>query len=68
MRRCSIRRAGRALNLVPVLILLLQYVTIHYALNHDIAWVVGLHAGGGAVLFGFLIFLVTEWRRRGVPQ
>jgi hypothetical protein len=57
----------RVLNLVPILILLLQYVTIHYAINHGSAWVVGLHASGGAILFGFLIFLVTQWRYRGLP-
>jgi hypothetical protein len=54
-----------ALNAVPLVILLLQYVTIHYAVRHGLAWVVGLHAAGGAVLFGFLVFLGTEWRWRG---
>jgi Family of unknown function (DUF6220) len=58
----------RALNFVPVLVLFLQYVTIHYAINHTVAWVVGLHAAGGAILFGFLIFLITEWRRRGLSD
>jgi hypothetical protein len=57
----------RLLNLVPILILLLQYATIHYAINHGIAWVVGMHASGGAILFGFLIFLLTQWRYRGLP-
>jgi hypothetical protein len=51
-----------ALNFIPVVIVLVQYVSIHYAIRHGTAWIVGLHAAVGAILFGFLIFLLVDRR------
>lgn len=51
-----------AFNCIPMAILLVQYVSIHYAIRHGMAWIVGLHAASGAILFGFLVFLSSDRR------
>jgi Family of unknown function (DUF6220) len=53
-----------ALNCAPMVLIGLQYMLIHFAINHGRAIFAGLHAVGGVLLFGFLVFVFQEWRHR----
>jgi hypothetical protein len=63
------RRIGfTALNCLPMAMIGLQYVSIHLAIKTGDSTLVGLHALGGIVLFGTVVFIVQEWRyRRTAP-
>jgi len=51
---------SRGLAVVPIILIGAQYSTIHLALGHGIAWLAGLHAVGGFVLFGVLVLLIAR--------
>ena len=61
----SVRRIGFALfNCLPMLIIGLQYMLVHMAIRRGEPALVGLHAVGGVLLFGVLVFGFQEWRYR----
>ena len=37
-----------------------QYVSIHTAIRHGIAWPAGMHAVGGFILFGVLVLIIAD--------
>jgi Family of unknown function (DUF6220) len=51
-----------AVNCAPIVIIGLQYVLIHRALSDNAAALAGLHAVCGALLVGFVAFILQEWR------
>jgi hypothetical protein len=51
-----------AVNCAPIVIIGLQYVLIHRALSNNAAALAGLHAVCGALLVGFVAFILQEWR------
>jgi len=65
----SVRRTGFSLlNCLPMAIIGLQYMLIHTAIRRGLPGFVGLHAVGGVLLFGVLVFSVQEWRYRFRPR
>lgn len=52
------------LNCLPMVMIGLQYMLIHIAINHGKVTFAGLHAVAGVLLFGVLIFVFQEWRHR----
>jgi hypothetical protein len=52
------------LNCVPIVLIGLQYSLIHLALRRGAAALAGLHAVGGMLLFGVVLFIAQEWRYR----
>jgi hypothetical protein len=52
------------LNCLPMVMIGLQYTLIHIAISRGNATFAGLHAMGGVLLFGFLVFDFQEWRYR----
>jgi hypothetical protein len=52
------------LNCLPMVMIGLQYMLIHFAINHGRVTFAGLHAAGGVLLFGVLVFIFQEWRHR----
>jgi mercuric ion transport protein len=59
------RRLGfAALNCTPVVIIGLQYVLIHRAIEQARAPFAGLHAVCGALLLAYVAFVLQEWRQR----
>jgi hypothetical protein len=65
----SVRRIGFSLlNCLPMAIIGLQYMLIHNAIRRGLPGFVGLHAVGGVLLLGVLVFSVQEWRYRFRPR
>jgi hypothetical protein len=56
------------LNCLPLVMIGLQYTFIHIAINHGEATFAGLHAVGGVLLFGLLVFVFQEWRHRAAAE
>jgi Family of unknown function (DUF6220) len=56
------------LNCLPLVMVGLQYMLIHFAINHGRATYAGLHAVGGVLLFGLLVFVFQEWRNRAAAE
>jgi hypothetical protein len=52
-----------ALNCVPIVIIGLQYVMIHRAIEQARAPLAGLHAVCGALLIAYVAFVLQEWRQ-----
>jgi hypothetical protein len=53
----------RLLSSVPIIIIAIQYTSIHLALRKSIAWLAGVHAANAALLFGILVLLAVRCRR-----
>jgi hypothetical protein len=53
------------LNCLPMAMIGLQYTLIHLAINRGEVSFAGLHAVGGVLLFGYLVFVFEEWRHLG---
>ena len=53
----------RLLSLVPIIIIAIQYSSIHLALRHGVAWLAGIHAANAPLLFGVLVLLAVRYRR-----
>jgi hypothetical protein len=53
----------RLLSLVPIMIIAIQYSSIHLALRHGVAWLAGMHAANAPLLFGVLVLLAVRYRR-----
>jgi hypothetical protein len=53
----------RLLSFVPIIIIAIQYTSIHLALRKSIAWLAGVHAANAALLFGILVLLAMRCRR-----
>jgi hypothetical protein len=51
-----------ALNCIPIVIIGLQYVLIHRAIEQARAPLAGLHAVCGALLLAYVAFVLQEWR------
>jgi mercuric ion transport protein len=47
-----------ALNCVPIVVIGLQYFLIHRAMGHGLPFLAGLHAVLGALLVGYVVFLL----------
>jgi hypothetical protein len=56
-------RIGRWGSLGALAIIAAQYTSIHAAIRHGLAWLAGLHAVGGFVLFGLLVLIVADGMR-----
>jgi hypothetical protein len=54
-----------ALNCFPMVIIGLQYVLIHRAIEQTRAPLAGLHAVCGALLIAYVGFVLQKWRQRG---
>jgi mercuric ion transport protein len=52
-----------ALNCVPFVIIGLQYVLIHRAIEQARAPLAGVHAVFGALLLAYVAFVLQEWRQ-----
>jgi len=52
------------LNCIPMSIIGLQYMLIHMAIRRGEPALVDLHAVGGVLLFGVLVYSLQEWRYR----
>jgi mercuric ion transport protein len=52
----------RWMSVIPIVLIAAQYSAIHLALRHGVAWLAGLHAVMGFVLFGTLVLLVSRSR------
>jgi mercuric ion transport protein len=58
------RRLGfAALNCIPIVIIGLQYVLIHRAIEQARAPLAGLHAVCGALLLAYVAFVLQGWRQ-----
>jgi mercuric ion transport protein len=57
--------AVRWMSVVPIVLIAAQYSSVHLALRHGVAWLAGLHAVMGFVLFGTLVLLVSRSRNVG---
>jgi MFS-type transporter involved in bile tolerance (Atg22 family) len=53
----------RLLSIVPIIIIAIQYSSIHLALHHGLAWLAGIHAANAPLLFGVLVLLAMRYRR-----
>jgi Family of unknown function (DUF6220) len=53
----------RLLSLAPMIIIAIQYTSIHLALRQSIAWLAGVHAANAPLLFGALVRLAVRCRR-----
>lgn len=53
----------RWLSLVPIVIIAIQYSSIHLALRLGVAWLAGMHAANAPLLFGILVLLAVRYRR-----
>ena len=53
----------RLLSFVPIVIIAIQYASIHLALRQSVAWLAGVHAANAPVLFGVLVVLAVRCRR-----
>jgi hypothetical protein len=55
----------RLLSFVPIVIVAIQYTSIHLALRQSAAWLAGIHAANAPLLFGVLTLLAVRCRRVG---
>jgi hypothetical protein len=53
----------RLLSIVPIIVIAVQYSSIHLALHHGLAWLAGIHAANAPLLFGVLVLLAMKYRR-----
>jgi Family of unknown function (DUF6220) len=56
---------ARLLGFVPIVIIAIQYASIHQALRQSAAWLAGVHAANASLLFGVLVLLAVRCRRAG---
>jgi mercuric ion transport protein len=57
------RMSFAMLNCIPIVIIGLQYFLIHRAMSHALPFLAGLHAVLGALLVGFVVFVMQAGRR-----
>jgi hypothetical protein len=53
----------RVLSFVPIVIIAIQYTSIHLALRQSAAWLAGVYAANAPLLFGVLVLLAVRCRR-----
>jgi hypothetical protein len=53
----------RLLSFVPIVIIAIQYTSIHLALRQGVAWLADVHAANAPLLFGVLVLLAVRCRR-----
>ena len=53
----------RLLSIVPIIVIGIQYSSIHLALHHGFAWLAGIHAANAPLLFAVLVLLAMRYRR-----
>jgi hypothetical protein len=53
----------RLLSIVPIIVIGIQYSSIHLALYHGFAWLAGIHAANAPLLFVVLVLLAMRYRR-----